>query len=141
MREYNQRNNAKVTAQKREYWHKKKATNPEWVEAERKRGLQYWHSLRREVINAYGGMKCACCGETEEQFLSIDHINNDGADHRRKLTGKTGKVVGITGGMYLWIKRNNYPPTFQVLCMNCNFGKARNGGVCPHQSKSTMKTA
>lgn len=141
MREYNQRNNAKVTAQKREYWRKKRDTNPEWVESERKRGLEYWHTLRREVLNAYGGMKCACCGETEETFLSLDHVNNDGAEHRRVLSGKTERSGGITTQLYNWLKRNNYPSGFQVLCMNCNFSKARNGGVCAHQSKSTMKTA
>lgn len=141
MREYNLRNHAKVTAQKRESYHKKRAHNPDWVAAERKRGLEYWHNLRREVFSAYGGMKCNCCGETEETFLTLDHVNNDGAAHRRELTGRTGKVSGAPSSTYRWLKKNNYPSGFQVLCMNCNFSKARNGGVCAHKAQSTMKTA
>jgi hypothetical protein len=141
MREYNRRNNAKVTAQKREFHHRKKLADPQWWESERKRTLEYYHNLRRDVLNAYGGMKCACCGETEETFLTLDHIHNNGADHRRELLGKTGKVPGVTGSLYGSLKKNGYPPGFQVLCMNCNFSKFRNGGVCSHQKQSTMKTA
>jgi ABC-type uncharacterized transport system substrate-binding protein len=36
-------------------------------------------------------------------------------------------------GFYKWLARNGYPSGFQILCMNCNHGKSRNGGVCPHQ--------
>src|SRR5689334_23309544 len=36
--------------------------------------------LRAEVIAAYGG-KCACCGETEQKFLTIDHEEGTGAEH------------------------------------------------------------
>jgi hypothetical protein len=141
MREYNRRNNAKVTAQKREFYRRKRKESPEWVESERKRSVESWHKVRREVFNAYGGMKCACCGETEETFLTLDHINNDGASHRRELSGKTGKQRGMPSSVYSWAKRHNYPPVFQVLCMNCNFSKFRNNGVCAHQAKSTLKTA
>jgi hypothetical protein len=24
--------------------------------------------------------------------------------------------------------------TFQVLCFNCNIGRERNGGMCPHKA-------
>lgn len=141
LRKYQAQNREKMRADKRAHYHKKKVENPEWREAERKRTLEYYHGLRREVLNAYGGMKCACCGETEEQFLTLDHINNDGADHRRELLGKSGKVPGVTGSLYGSLKKKGFPPGFQVLCMNCNFSKFRNGGVCIHQAKSTLKTA
>lgn len=83
--------------------------------------------VRDEVYNAYGGYICKCCGETERLFLSIDHINNDGAEHRRREKLQTGEQL------YRWLKRNGYPDGFQVLCMNCQWGKRNNGGVCPHQ--------
>ena len=83
-------------------------------------------NVRDEVYAAYGGYKCACCGETEKLFLSIDHINNDGAEHRRTHKLKTGEQL------HRWLRRNNFPSGFQVLCMNCQWGK-RDGGVCPHQ--------
>ena len=61
-----------------------------------------------------------------DEFLSIDHMKNDGAAHRRTL-----KTKGA--GIWKWLRDHSYPPGFQTLCMNCNFGKHKNGGVCPHQ--------
>jgi hypothetical protein len=80
--------------------------------------------LRDDVFAAYGGYHCACCGEPEPVFLEIDHINNDGAAHRKLLKG---------GGrhLYNWLRTNKYPPGFQVLCANCN--RAKRFGICPHQ--------
>lgn len=77
---------------------------------------------RREVIEHYGG-KCTCCGESIFEFLQLDHINNDGAAHRKQI----GK------GMYGWVIRNGFPEGFQVLCTNCNLAKAHYG-QCPHQA-------
>ena len=31
-----------------------------------------------------------------------------------------------------YLKKNNYPDGFQVLCWNCNLGRAHYG-VCPHK--------
>jgi hypothetical protein len=80
-------------------------------------------ALRDEVLQVYGGV-CACCGESERAFLQIDHVNNDGAQHRREV---------LRGKLERWLKRNGWPQGFQVLCCNCNFGRHINGGVCPHQ--------
>ena len=86
------------------------------------------HLEKLAAFDAYGGSVCKCCGETELEFLSIDHINEDGAKHRKDLPGSGG------GGhqMYRWLRLNNYPPGFQVLCMNCNFAKGH-FGQCPHE--------
>jgi len=100
----------------------------EWRSANRERALQSQRDcdrkLKEAAYAAYGGFRCACCGEDEEMFLSLDHINNDGAAHRKTMDRRK---------IYKWLARNGFPKTFQVLCMNCNHGKARNGGVCPHQ--------
>lgn len=85
----------------------------------------YRRRLRETVYAAYGGFVCTCCGEREPTFLSLDHINNDGAEHRRELKHPDA--------LYGWLIKNGFPPIVQVLCMNCNFGKQRNGGTCPHQ--------
>src|SRR5207237_9958896 len=47
----------------------------------------YARRIRLEVISHYSGgtMRCLCCGEPEERFLTIDHENNDGSAHRAKL--------------------------------------------------------
>lgn len=81
--------------------------------------------LKRDVVQAYGGC-CVCCEEREIVFLSVDHINGDGNKHREK--------VGSGTKFYYWLKRNKYPSSFQILCMNCQFG-IRYGHVCPHQTK------
>jgi hypothetical protein len=91
--------------------------------------------LKLAAFNAYGGPKCACCGDVHLEFLTIDHVNGDGAAHRKKLSEDRGwkYLRGSMAGaqMYLWLKNNNYPPGFQVLCMNCNFAIGHFGS-CPH---------
>ena len=83
---------------------------------------------RARVYSAYGD-KCACCGETNQKFLSIDHVNQDGYD-LRPFHGKGRQL-------FTHIEREGYPDSFQLLCFNCNLGRARNGGVCPHKEGST----
>lgn len=79
--------------------------------------------LRQQVLAAYGGL-CACCGESEQAFLTVDHINNDGAEHRENYRGD----------FYIWLRRNKFPTdNFQLLCWNCNITKHRLGR-CPHGS-------
>lgn len=114
--------------------------DPIFVSKNRLRGRQYWKALKHEVIMAYGGYRCNCCGESTPQFLTIDHVNNDGADHRRLLAGDCGgNGKGASGKTWKWLKEKGYPDGFQVLCMNCNFGKQINGGVCPHKANPKDK--
>lgn len=91
--------------------------------------------MKDAAYAAYGGYVCVCCGETNPLFLSIDHIDGDGNKHRRSMVGKHAKNVGASRDLYRWLMRNGYPPGFQILCMNCNVGKSRNGNVCPHVSQ------
>lgn len=109
-----------------------RAEHPEKIQEYQQR---YRVKLKREVIDAYGG-HCACCGETELVFLTIDHIDDNGAEHRRELAaacGADGSKWGQAGApTYRWLRDNDFPPGFQVLCANCNCGKQWNGGVCPH---------
>jgi hypothetical protein len=62
----------------------------------------------------------------------MDHINNDGAQHRRPSGGRMKAEK-----LWKWLIDNNFPEGFQILCWNCNCGKHRNGGVCPHQKKES----
>lgn len=81
--------------------------------------------IKAAAIAAYGG-KCRCCGETEQAFLTIDHTNNDGNQHR-KMTPCGGDKI------YRWLKKNDYPKDgFALMCFNCNLGRRVNGGICPH---------
>lgn len=69
--------------------------------------------------------KCIICGEQQDKFLCIDHIDNDGAQQRRE--------VGSGSKFMAWIVKNGFPDDLQVLCWNCNAGKQLNSGVCPHE--------
>lgn len=86
----------------------------------------YYRRAKLEAIAYYsrGTMSCACCGEGELVFLTIDHVNGDGAEHRRQTRDTNVGVV---------LKRAGWPDGYQVLCFNCNCGRERNGGICPHQ--------
>lgn len=94
-------------------------------EHERQRGRQYNARLKLEVIGVYGGA-CECCGASNIEFLAIDHIAGGGNRHRKDNYMTAGK------GTYIWLKRNNYPQGFRVLCHNCNHSIGQYG-YCPHQ--------
>ena len=85
-------------------------------------------NAKKRVFVAYGN-KCACCGETQREFLSLDHVNNDGAKQRRELNKTNHKSTRST---YYWAIKNNFPPSLQLLCYNCNMSKGFRG-YCPHQ--------
>jgi hypothetical protein len=95
----------------------------------------YREKVKGEVYAAYGGYVCACCGEDEPRFLTIDHIQNDGNKMRGTVHPRH------TWSFYLWIRRNNFPTGLQVLCWNCQQGKHFNGGVCPHKCPKRTKSA
>lgn len=78
--------------------------------------------LRQIVLKHYGAA-CACCGEATQEFLTIDHVNGDGARRRRTDQGA------------MWYRRiiaQGFPTDLQILCWNCNAAKAY-WGTCPHR--------
>lgn len=81
---------------------------------------KYNYSVKRkiDVLKAYSKdpFKPACvkCGFDDYRALQIDHINGNGAKHRRELG---------TNYLYTWLRKNGYPEGFQVLCANCNWIK------------------
>jgi hypothetical protein len=135
MQEWRDANRERAREHSREWRNRKLAEGtPEEVarirQMERDKTKRNQDHTRNAVFAAYGGYICACCGETEPKFLSIDHINNDGGEERR-----SGLYSSSGTAFYLWLRKNAFPPGYQVLCMNCQVGKHRNGGVCPHQCK------
>ncbi len=86
---------------------------------------EYRARLKLEVMTYYskGTPKCKRCGYEDLRALCIDHIDGNGAEHRRTLTGNDLSKKPRDGGgnaTYRFIKRNDYPDGFQVLCFNCN---------------------
>jgi len=75
-----------------------------------------YYEYRIEAINKYsnGTNKCNRCGIADMRVLDIDHINNDGSQHRKEI-GNLNTVW--------WLQKNGYPEGFQILCRNCNWIK------------------
>src|SRR3990167_5409425 len=109
---------------RKHYWAHRSEHSEQWQE--------YRNSLKAKVYAAYSGSisMCACCGESEKEFLCIDHINGNGAEHRKLIAGKNRGVGGVK--LYLWLIRNGFPTGFQILCNNCDTSKG-SGSVCIHQ--------
>jgi hypothetical protein len=89
----------------------------------------YRENIREKVLDAYGAF-CICCGETEKEFLSLDHIKGGGHQHKKSRPGD---------GVYLDVIKEDFPKDkYQILCMNCNFAKGHNK-ICPHQKINILK--
>jgi hypothetical protein len=105
-----------------------------WGKHSNRRTARKNHQANRlKCLIAYGGNppKCACCGESIFQFLTLDHANNDGSSHREALTGYRRAA---TQSFFRALIKKGFPnnPPLIVLCYNCNLGRERNGGICPH---------
>lgn len=86
---------------------------------------------QKEKVIGLLGKKCACCGESHIEFLTVDHINNDGKVQRannRKFSGDK---------FYKWILKNwpDLDYDLQLLCWNCNEAK-QIYGKCPHKGSN-----
>lgn len=125
MRKWQQENRDKVCGYSRKYYNLNK--EKEKVRCV-KGNLNRYRKYRLDAIVFYGGdpPKCLCCGETEYRFLTIEHKKNNGGIHRKEMKQK------YYWGIYEYLKRNNYPEGFSVLCYNCNSAKGHYG-VCPHE--------
>lgn len=116
-------------------WNKRRQglMSPDQLTAYRASNALYQRDQRDKrklkIFEAYGGAACACCGESEIAFLSMDHVDNNGCAVRRSGLYVSGSPF------YQWLIKNHFPPGFQVLCMNCQFGKKCNKGICPHKSR------
>lgn len=74
------------------------------------------------IYSATPEPSCACCGEGTLAFLTFEHIDGGGRQHRKETGG---------GGFISWLLAERRPG-IEVLCMNCNHGRRVNGGICPH---------
>jgi len=115
----------RIAAQRRaykKYYYAKVSKTPEYNKHMREYGKRNRTQIRDRVLDAYGA-KCACCGESIRQFLSVDHIHGSGTKHMRKRG-----VVGVCRDI---IKEGFPKDKYRILCMNCNWARSVYG-VCPH---------
>jgi hypothetical protein len=109
---------------------KRRQWNNEWIannrDAYNSSKAIYRDRLKLTVMKHYGEGVVACktCGEKDIDCLVLDHVNNDGAAHR-KLLGVScrGHSAGIR--IYEALSAAKFPAhvLLQVLCANCNLKK------------------
>lgn len=101
---------------------KKKTNDARYREKHRESLRLKQKTMRREykkiVFDHYGNV-CAYCGFLDIRALQIDHINNNGAEERKKNGGQW-----FSGWhFYKYLIDNNFPNGYQTLCANCNMIK------------------
>jgi hypothetical protein len=87
---------------------------------------------KRLLMDAYGH-RCACCGETELAFLTLDHVGAAVPDEHYRITvdGRRYRLGGRK--LYHAIKAEGFPQDkYQCLCFNCNAARSW-GRSCPHE--------
>jgi DNA-nicking Smr family endonuclease len=115
--EYALRNLTKVQEYQRQHYQENK------VEKQIRR-KQLDTEKRELFLKLYGG-KCSCCGESQKEFLAIDHIKG------QKGIPAAKKELGVKA--YRAAIKNYDPETYRILCHNCNFATRYEGAICPHQ--------
>jgi hypothetical protein len=102
-------------------------TYPEFELRTKTRGAANRLRLKKEVLTRYGKrQKLQCCWRgctiVDVDMLTLDHIADNGADHRSEIT--KGKYRGGGGiNFYGWVKRHGFPVGFQTLCHNHQWKK------------------
>jgi hypothetical protein len=113
--EYREKENAKKRSPEgREYENKRRIKyRPKTNAADRIRRAEE----KKDVFRFYSQnkMQCKLCKEKIFEFLTVDHVVG------RKKMGH-GKVMKGPR-LYGWLKKNNFPEGFQILCFNCNIIK------------------
>lgn len=111
----------------------------DYLKKARERAKKNRRKLKLLVLSHYGTNppRCTCPNcyyhnhDCPIEFLSIDHIHGGGINHRKR--------VGTGNYFYFWLRKNNFPEGYQVLCHNCNQGRQLNDGICPHKESIVVE--
>lgn len=87
--------------------------------------------MKLEMLAAFDCM-CSCCGESHPDLLTLDHVENNGGEHRKTMNEQQCMRLARREG---WDKSK-----WDCLCFNCNCAKAHYGG-CPHKTGLTAEMA
>lgn len=101
----------------------KLAANKKWRDdhvEERKVYMKEYHSsnradAKRQVLDALGD-HCACCGFRDVDFLTVDHINRNGKEHRKNRGSSMWRAV---------VKVGCPASEYRILCWACNGNAGR----------------
>lgn len=92
------------------------------AEEVRKQHREYAVEIKLEVLSHYGpsgSLQCSWpdCTITDPDMLTLDHVDNDGASHRKMKPGLTGHKL------YSLLRSSGFPAGYQTLCWNHNSKK------------------
>jgi hypothetical protein len=102
-------------------------------ESEYRKAYQKDYNYKRKcaVFSWYGGV-CVCCSEGRLDFLSLDHINDDGKKDRARMGTALYSAIFAQG-------KGRRRRDLQILCFNCQWGTRLNGGFCPHNPGKDLR--
>ena len=103
-------------------WRKR---NPDKV---RKNQLASETRVKEKFLAIYGNI-CACCGEFDKRFLTLDHVNGGGTKVRKQ---NRSRLFCHRQALKLVDKQK-----YQTLCFNCNQAK-HIYKECPHKQAETI---
>ena len=97
----------------------------QWTQSEK--SARHDRKLKIQTMTVYGDGSCACCGERNLGFLTLDHITPLG-----------NRAERLESGLWYYgrLRRDGWPSkdNLRVLCYNCNCARQFAGnGVCPHK--------
>jgi hypothetical protein len=97
-------------------------------ETKQKAARKRTKDLKLEVLTHYGPehiLQCSFSGCTicDIDMLTLDHIQNNGAEERKGLYGKNKGMSGGSRRVYSRVKREGFPGGFQTLCWNHQWKK------------------
>ena len=129
---YYQNNKGKAAERAKKFKKKNPNYSNEWgrknPEKKRKIYTKAVLKLKETFFTMYGTL-CACCGETERKFLTLDHIHGGGRQENK--SGGGGQKI------YRNAVKSLNKEKYRVLCFNCNcasyFSKR-----CPHNQIETI---
>lgn len=96
-------------------------------DSKKQKNKDEYFRLKNIVFSHYNPI-CSCCGERQIEFLTIDHVNNDGRAER--------KSIGNAIRFFKKIIKEDFPSNYQILCANCNIAKSK--GICPHKRNQNV---
>ena len=113
----------------KKYYHENRSNRKDKLKSNgRRRTIR----LRQEFLDIYG-RQCACCGESHEEFLTIEHTPDKWGRKLKAMHPKHRRTGVMAISLFKklgWPKRG-----IQVLCINCNFSKGIRG-YCPHEKEA-----
>lgn len=124
-KQYRERNREKVNAATNKWRNKKYQSNAGFRLSQKLKAIEAYHNVREQLFNGYGN-QCSCCGESERAFLELDHVNGGGNKHFASHKSPVN--------LYREVIKAGFPSIYRLLCANCNRGRQRNLGTCPHQN-------